>query len=859
MRKLIFLIAATFMNLLMFIPAATQSAHELPMGAYISGGPFLNWVDINYMDTMHNELGLNFIYPSYDSGAVFIDKMLKFALDTHKMKCIPANGNKDYNKYSHGHYLVIQAEDQQQEIRFRTRRGIDYVEGNYWKIMPVADTVLDSLFFRAEPKRVSGYLSLPITYYPFINLKIDTTGLSSSDTIGFLNIYCGTWWTSAYDTLIRVCPILAGPFFYSNPQIYSFPNFIIPDQVGSGLNSHGVDHLNFQVVTTGICTLWVDYLKMYDIWGKNLIEDHFFDQNIKRYTSPTNTWVDSCVIGWYLRDEPLVSQFLPYHYIDSIIADTGGAPATTIFANPVARTGHKQFIDIAKPQIPWFDLYPFDGGQITWDSSGTRFNCYDRTLYAGNASIWGPCGGAHISGLQFALNKALAYPADSIANLLKSYNPPKKWYFVPQTFAGRRNYNANDDWMWRLPSASEFSCEIFMGLCYGPAGLLFWRFDGYENTNDEHWKGLIDKDPDFNKTDIFYSQRDRVNPYIKAIDATYMNLVWERAYICTTNMVNPGPLVHSIRAVSNTDDPNPDLGWFHIGEFSDEAGVPYVMIVNRACSQGPDTSAEAPEITAFINFNIYSSDDSAYIITDIAKGTNAGNWTGYSEITYSAPLNGSVPFTTTFKAGEGRLFKLEPVPVRNLPGLVTGDTIYQGGIRISSSIMVPDSNTMRIIAPAQVKVASGQGITIQGNLNVKGYESDTVKFIPANDTSWHGIHFRFHNSTGNFDYCKIEKVNNYGIFLDSAGLDDTIGIKLNHCVIQNTSYDPVYCYKSQATILNSIIDGNDNSYYGISNIKGKVKAVSSTIKGCEIYGLYADSAVSKLDSCLFENCWRYGI
>jgi parallel beta-helix repeat protein len=59
--------------------------------------------------------------------------------------------------------------------------------------------------------------------------------------------------------------------------------------------------------------------------------------------------------------------------------------------------------------------------------------------------------------------------------------------------------------------------------------------------------------------------------------------------------------------------------------------------------------------------------------------------------------------------------------------------------------------------------------------------------------------------------------------------------------------------------LNSIIDGNDNSYYGLSNIKGKVKAISSTFKRCEIDGIYADSAVTRLDSCIFENCWRYGI
>jgi len=84
-----------------------------------------------------------------------------------------------------------------------------------------------------------------------------------------------------------------------------------------------------------------------------------------------------------------------------------------------------------------------------------------------------------------------------------------------------------------------------------------------------------------------------------------------------------------------------------------------VMIVNRACSQGLRDSAEAPAVTATINFNPKEPGlDFAYI-TDIAVGTNAHDWVGHPETAMCAAVDGVIPYITTLRAGEGRLYKIE--------------------------------------------------------------------------------------------------------------------------------------------------------------------------------------------------------
>jgi hypothetical protein len=227
-----------------------------------------------------------------------------------------------------------------------------------------------------------------------------------------------------------------------------------------------------------------------------------------------------------------------------------------------------------------------------------------------------------------------------------------EFWFAPQSFQSQSDG-------WRYPIASEFACMTYMGLTWGCKGVVYWFYD---NSNMGDYFGILDHN--HNPTPLYNQIKNMIGPYIKAIDSVYMGLTWDNAYPCTLGMVNSGPLIHSISAQSNTPDPNPDLGWFHIGEYSNpsEPGVTYFMLVNRACSQGPDTSAEAPSVTAVVRLDPEAIGSDYALIIDIAKSidhdTTDHTWTAVPETTYSAVLDSTIPFTVMLKAGEGRLFKV---------------------------------------------------------------------------------------------------------------------------------------------------------------------------------------------------------
>jgi hypothetical protein len=223
-----------------------------------------------------------------------------------------------------------------------------------------------------------------------------------------------------------------------------------------------------------------------------------------------------------------------------------------------------------------------------------------------------------------------------------------------------------------MPTQSEYSCEIFMGLCYSPSGLMMWKYDGVYIYDFGHSKGFIDpQDNNWSKTPVWYSHKERVNPYIKAIDSVYLGLTWDTAYYVQPWTSFPtSDLIDTIYAKLNYGSGRdittpPDNGWFHVGEFHDDGDTLYFMLVNRSCSMDFDDPSEAPSVYALVRLKPEAiGSDYAYII-DIAKSTSASDWVGIPDTTYSAKLGGTIPFTTVLSAGEGRLFKIVGTSEKN--------------------------------------------------------------------------------------------------------------------------------------------------------------------------------------------------
>ena len=158
--------------------------------------------------------------------------------------------------------------------------------------------------------------------------------------------------------------------------------------------------------------------------------------------------------------------------------------------------------------------------------------------------------------------------------------------------------------------------------------------------------------------------KEDLNPYIKAIDDIYMGLSWDTSYAVNYQYgFRPENIgrswIDTIYAISNTAEDNPDIGWFHVGQFYDKAGDKYIMLVNRACSQGPDNPEPAPSITATVEFKTMNLRIGNYVeIIDLATNTSSSDWVGKPDTTRTQSILGSITYTTTLDPGEGRLYKI---------------------------------------------------------------------------------------------------------------------------------------------------------------------------------------------------------
>ena len=85
----------------------------------------------------------------------------------------------------------------------------------------------------------------------------------------------------------------------------------------------------------------------------------------------------------------------------------------------------------------------------------------------------------------------------------------------------------------------------------------------------------------------------------------------------------------------------------------------YIMLVNRACSRGPDDPSPAPPVTATVDFRTMKLRMGNYVeIIDLATGTNFSDWVGTPDTTRAESIRGKIAYSTELGPGEGRLFKI---------------------------------------------------------------------------------------------------------------------------------------------------------------------------------------------------------
>ncbi len=437
--------------------------------------------------------------------------------------------------------------------------------------------------------------------------------------------------------------------------------------------------IKYSFWNTGITTVYLDSLKCYDEAGKEFVQD----TTLMRYyhnlvTAPTWNQIDY----WWLRDEPKYDYYQPWAKVRTLVNTAAGTDKsigafwpTTIqngwSTEEIAATV-RSFLEATHQNRIIINDYPFIGGldigtNYLWFTTYTGYEEQDESQSA-------------FRGIQREIEdvsaKILGVLAEEVRDggILKEFWQSPQWMYSGAAYTGGEPPNTK--YIYRPLTRSELRLQIGLGLCYGAKGFNFWRYDyglcdpgrcdiGSDNSC---WQGglydTVGGIPQRNSL-MWDVLANEINPYLKAIDTVYLGLHWNRAYACSSGVpINTpgGTIISSISAFSNSPDSNPDLGWFHVGEF-DSSGERYVMIVNRACSQGQYDPTEAPSITATIQLdadNLALNSNSLYVI-DLAHsfryaGLDTG-WVGIPETTYTT---GSylIPFTTTLKAGEGKLFKI---------------------------------------------------------------------------------------------------------------------------------------------------------------------------------------------------------
>jgi len=620
---------------------------ELPLGYYTPRAPS----NPAHRDSLRDDLGANVVTLGYDSNVNNIN-----GLAADGIKSIPSLAYMTglNNLYLSACYSVWEAEDDVSEIRFLVKVGSYTTIGSdtFWVAPEWSDSVLtdtaflDNLWYRQwHRKDVSGQ---PLPFQPVLRIWADVDSSLQGDTLGYLRIYeVKDWWftdsLSLHRYPLKIYPIEADVFLADTTTHlidYVF-NPYLKDDSGSVIN--------YQITTTGKCAMMIDYLKISNSYGRNMIDQREYDGDIKN--TVTQAWGDTTkLFAWELRDEPLPDQFLPYRQADSLIQDTtydefgSSLFGMTAYNWDINTQRGKTFLESVGPRIWCPDIYCFLG------------SCYNlETLYAGTGQT------TTERGLQRSFEKAYVDLLEKTKFLADSSGTD--WWLIPQLFQGKEKGDSLcSDWRWRWPTPSELSCETFIGLSYAPSGLLYFKHGWWwDSANQEGMCGLYDTTGALNQG-LYYMLKDHMVPYIKAIDSTYLNTSWRKAYAVYKDSISlpQNSFVSSVGAIVHPDSVNlnPDAGWFHVGEFT-EGSAKYIMLVNRACSQGENNPTAAPSVTATVRFDPSALGLGNYVyIIDIATGTCDTNWVGIPDTTYSAILDGTIPFTTVLGPGEGRLYKI---------------------------------------------------------------------------------------------------------------------------------------------------------------------------------------------------------
>lgn len=628
-----------------------QSTDKIVFGIQIDGEPF-NELSSGKIDSLHNYLGFNLAYTCDLNGRITMNRMTDFEGEgfdviPYMMDSTDINSITAFRTYLNAHYMVMTTKDVNSSTRFFVRNGFTDPLDSNWFVAPdsfingnpVSFIFLDSLWYDHEKE----YLSNTINYQPYLHMRIDAVNVPSNDTVAILNIWTGDQygWEShnKHYQLVRTDTIYTNGFQPNTARGIFLSDFPISSNWPSGT-------LTYQLVSTGKYQFAIDSFKVSDPNGEDIMVGRY-DSTFSRYARENK---DS-VFCWQLRDDMKYDQLLTTRHLEKIIADSTYMQQRGMIKPWLGPYYIDDFLDMAKPARFWINQYPF------WD----RY-CSDTTTYGLRTDYCGNYTGACSRGLQVAIDSLITHPLDTLmAAIGAPYNDTIELWYTAQLQAQEPDNENAWGYEHRRPSGSEMSMEAFVALSYGIKRLQYWPYKSY-HYGGFYFDGLVDTSNNY--TVAWDNLEQYVTRPLQALDEYLADshFIWDRSY--DSHHIGSG-LISSVNCWS--DSLNPDVGWAQIGEFhNDTSGVKYILLVNRACSTDSVTFQKAPPQHFTIKFNRDNLGLEDYVlITDLADtviyNNGSHHWDGVQRTTYSATMpDGTIPYTVTLRAGEGKLIKITP-------------------------------------------------------------------------------------------------------------------------------------------------------------------------------------------------------
>ena len=296
------------------------------------------------------------------------------------------------------------------------------------------------------------------------------------------------------------------------------------------------------------------------------VEEYSLTEHVKARVKNLNVSYPGST-GWLVKDEPQrlampglaeIMEWLRNSYPDNLVYSNafpaGGVSSKYYGAEPDAPYSYEQyledFVNILKPDVLMFDIYPFRGGGVS---------------------------AAYFKNLENVRSQAL-----------KSGIP--YWSFVQSWQGGKTS----------LPSESELRMQIFSSLAYGYTGFAYFTY----SPPDVGHRALLDED---GRPNCLYYDAVRVNKEVMNLGQALRFLEGEGGpryvpYIPGRHLENdqvvnnkfpPGtdPLTDEIGREWDIEDVSVDEGVglrrdALVGLFKDEKGSRYFMLVNTWCDTG---------------------------------------------------------------------------------------------------------------------------------------------------------------------------------------------------------------------------------------------------------------------------------